>query len=238
MKVKIVLTMVAVFVLAGALIVWGGAGASVAQAQEPEPTPAPTEPPPPPPEEPQPPHDRSKSETSSGPLSPSPDKADLTADVPAAVPAGWQMNFKFVAGTAFHPRNSTMTWGYGYGGCTYATANQYDLMAADFQLPEGAVVDLVRMFYYDTNAADSDMFLSIYDGAGGTSDPAQAHSSGTGGYGSNADTGFEYTVANYDYSMTIQWRPNALGTTQMLCGVRVRYFTPPVFGSFMPLIQR
>lgn len=178
------------------------------------------------------------SEPSSGLRPASPDGPELDAPAPAAVPAGWQVNFKFVAGTAFHPRASTMTWDYGNTGCTYATADQYEVMAADFQLPDGAIVDYLRIYYYDAIAADSQALLSVYDAMGGTEDWLMASSTGTAGFG-NVGSGFdEHTVDTTNTPMMLQWRPNATGGTQMLCGMRLRYWTPPVFGTFMPLIQR
>lgn len=242
MKVKMVLTVVAVLVLAGALIVWGGAGASVAQAQEPEPTPAPTEPPPPPPEEPQPPSDPSKSGTSGEQISRAMDSADLDRPLPAAAPAGWQMNFKFIDGNAFHPRSSAMNMETsGSGGCTYASASAIDITVADVQLPDGAVVDIVRFFWYDTSASDSYLYLTDYDGLTGDfslNDIGYVTSSGTGGFDDAAFYPADYVVDTYGYPLLLNWRPNVTGSTMQLCGVRIRYWTPPVFGTFMPLIQR
>jgi len=242
MKARIVLTMVAVLVLAGALIVAGSTGAFVAQAQEPEPTPVPTEAPPPPPEEPQLWSDSSKSGPSGESTLQSLNEADLDLPVPAGVPAGWQRQWKVIPGTAFHPRFSTTTYSAAGGGqCIYATAGGSEIFVMDLWLPDGAIIDFFRLYYYDTNAANSTLFLTAYDFTGGYDDIAWVYSSGTGGYGDDyvqTPTFAEYTVDNFDTPLLFNWRPNFTGSNEQLCGVRLGYWTPPGFGAFMPLIQR
>ena len=152
---------------------------------------------------------------------------DITAPRPDAIPPGWAMNFIRFDGAAFKPRNSTYTYAEsGSGGCIYATANPTGVWNVDLQLPSDAIVDIVRLFWYDTSASASYLWLSQYNDQGSLVDIGYVPSAGNTGYGNDAFFPAEYVVDNYTYSLLLNWRPYVADSTMMICGVRVRYWTP------------
>jgi hypothetical protein len=174
-----------------------------------------------------------------GDRAPDPDAGAARAQ---GAPAGWIMMFKFVAGVAFHPHDSGDAHTSFLGGCiTQVGGSDNGLYAADLQLPDGAQVDILRHFFYDESAVDdSDAYLTEYDGGGSFSSIAYAPSSGASGYGNAADTTFNYAVDNYDHALVLNWRSHHIGPPPdiMLCGMRVRYWVPPYYASFLPSVMR
>jgi hypothetical protein len=165
---------------------------------------------------------------------------DAAAARPAGIAPNLVMLFKFVAGSAFHPRNSTYTYAESSGGgCIYQTGGEIEsIFVADLQFPDGATVDILRQYYYDmSETTDSSAFITQYDGAGGYSDIAYIPSTGSSGYGSNANTGFSYSVGSNDHPIVLNWRPNLIGDTMRLCGMRVRYWAS-ASSFFMPGASR
>ena len=163
---------------------------------------------------------------------------DVVAPRAAGILPNAVMNFKFVAGVAFHPRNSTYTYAEGgSGGCIYQTAGDpYGIFLVDVHLPEGVIIDLLRVFYYDTSATDSYAWLTQYDGRSGIRDVAYVASAGTTGYGNRA-TSLVYGINNYTSPIVFNWRPNVLGSSMMLCGIRIRYWTNPAL-FYLPMVLK
>jgi hypothetical protein len=150
---------------------------------------------------------------------------DFVAPRPAGVLPTASMWFKYVAGSAFYPRNSTYTFAEsGSSGCIYQTGGASNgVFVADVQFPEGAVIDILRLFYYDTSSNNSGAWITQYDGAGGMLDIAYAPSTGESGYGNSAKY-LVRVVANYNHPLVLNWRSNQPGPTIMLCGMRIRYW--------------
>jgi hypothetical protein len=165
---------------------------------------------------------------------------DVDALRPEMVAATSVMHFLFVAGSAFNPRNSTYTYAEsGGGGCIYQVAGSTDgIFNVNLQLPEGAVIDKLRLFYYDSSANNAGAWVTEYDGAGGMSDVAYIQSTSAAGYGNAANTAFSYMVKNNEHGLVLKWRSNQLGSTMQLCGMRIRYWIPPPCCSFMPVVSR
>jgi hypothetical protein len=150
------------------------------------------------------------------------------------------MRFLTVAGSAFHPRNSTYTYAEaGNGDCIYQTAGSANgIFVADLQLPQGAVIDILRLFYYDTSSSNSFAWLTEYSAGAVYSDVAHTTSLDALGYGNYADTSFSYTVDDYTHSLVLNWRSNQLGSTIQLCAMRIRYWTTAPCCSFLPLTTK
>ncbi len=169
---------------------------------------------------------------------PTASQVDITAAKPDAVPPGWKMNFMYFSGSAFKPRNSTYTYAEsGSGGCLYNTANPFGIYTVDLQLPAGAIIDIVRLFYYDTDASNSYLWLSQYDSYGSLTDIGSVGSAGNAGYGTDAFYPADYVVDTYTYSLLLNYRPIVSGSTMMLCGARIRYWTPAP-AICLPLVNK
>ena len=151
------------------------------------------------------------------------DQVDLNAD------PNWSGFYYYhVTGSALHPRDSSVDWNTGgSGGCLYVTSGSPSVVFNLHQeIPNGARIDYLRIFYYDTSASDSYSWVTRYDDAGGIEDVATVSSTGNTGYGTNLSPLIEHVVDNVYYSYILNWRPMVVGTTMLLCGLRVAYRLP------------
>jgi hypothetical protein len=62
-------------------------------------------------------------------------------------------------------------------------------------------------------------------------------SSGSAGYGTTLSVMYTIMIDN-GYNYTIIVAPNANNDTLQVCGVRIAYYTPAMFGSALPIIKR
>lgn len=146
--------------------------------------------------------------------------------------------FKRAAGSNFVPRDSTVAFSYGGGGCLQRNSNTGDSwFTLDLQLPDGAEIDFLRVFYYDADATyNINSELWAFDGAGGTTLIAEADSSGSPGYSSAGSDFFSHIVNNTNQSLVIVASiQGGVGASLKLCGVRVRY-QYNLSGSYLPAI--
>jgi hypothetical protein len=165
-----------------------------------------------------------------------PSATDSTLDQGGGLNAVRIMVFKRFEGTAFYPRNSIYTYAEsGSGGCIYNVANPSGIYTANVHLPQSALVDIVRFFWYDTNASNSTLWLTQYDDHGSFNDLGNVSSSGASGYGDDMFNP-NYTVDNYTHSLLLNWRPIVSGSTMQLCAVRLRYWVNGPF--WIPVIMK
>ncbi|MEZ5463217.1 hypothetical protein [Dokdonella sp.] len=141
---------------------------------------------------------------------------DLASDGSAAPSGGTQ--YLFLAGSAFTPRTSSQTVSYPGGGCSFSD----NALTTSLELPEGATVQGVRLYYYNNGLPSSvGLFLTAYTGAGGTSDLLTGSSSEDTGYASEyfaASTPLSIDYAGQSYVLTA-----TMNSGQRLCGMRVFY---------------
>jgi hypothetical protein len=95
----------------------------------------------------------------------------------------------------------------------------------------------VKLFSYDTAPQDMSLtLLAFHDGA-----PAEtlavASSAGVSGFGTTASPEITHTADMSATAYVFRWQPTLAGTQQKLCGVRVDYISPPIFGTFLPTVQ-
>jgi hypothetical protein len=147
--------------------------------------------------------------------------------------------FKRIAGSNFSPRDSDSSFTYGGGGCFYRDSTAGDSWyTTDIQVPDGAVIDFLRVYYYDAdNLGDINSELWAFDGAGGTTLIAEADSSGSGGYDSAGSGFFEHTVDNLNQSLVVvtSFAGSASSTLQN-CGIRIRYQYELPSANFLPAV--
>ena len=143
---------------------------------------------------------------------------DMAADG-AITPAGVAGQYLFVAGSAFTPRKSGQIITYPGGGCTNTSS---DWVLTSLELPDGAEVLGLRLYYYNNGSAGSvSGALTSYTGAGGSSDLLVGTSTENIGYSSEyfpATT--PLVIDNFAKSYAL------LGTTGIdlrLCAIRVFY---------------
>ncbi len=152
-----------------------------------------------------------------------PDKVDTNAD------PNWSGFYYYHAtGSALHPRDSAVEWNTGgSGGCLYqVSGDTYTIYNLHQEIPQGARIDYLRIFYYDTSAGTSYAWVTRYDDTGGLEDLTYVGSEGTAGYGTALSPLMEHVVDSTNYSYVLNWRPYVNGTTMFLCGLRVAYRLP------------
>ena len=152
-----------------------------------------------------------------------PDQAETNAD-----PNWSDFYYYHVTGSALHPRDSAVEWSTGgSGGCLYqVSGDPYVIYNLHEEIPDGARIDYLRIFYYDTSASTSYAWVTRYDDAGGLEDLTNVASVGNTGYGTNLSAYLGHVVDNTNWSYILNWRPYVNGTTMFLCGLRVAYRLP------------
>ncbi len=126
--------------------------------------------------------------------------------------------YHFTAGSAFTPRRSGQTVTYPGGGCSYSNL----ALTTGLNLPNGAVVSGVRLFYYSNSPSDKvDMYLSSYPGDGSFNDLLHGASTTGVGYASEY---FAFptplVIDNYSGAHVLT---STMDSGAHLCGMRVFY---------------
>ena len=158
-------------------------------------------------------------------IEPQPDQ-DAGALGQGPVAAASLFRYEFVAGATFTPRTSIVGWDYPGGGCIYVISNAHEIINVPLSLPQGARIDYLRIFFYDTSPQVSNAWITVYDGAGGFTDIAWVSSEGTAGYGTRLSDFVDHIVDNQSHSYALNWQSNQEGATMRLCGLRVAYRFP------------
>jgi hypothetical protein len=148
---------------------------------------------------------------------------------------GW---FQFISANTFVPYNSSMTYVYYNSGCMYRTGGG-DFTEHTLQLPQGAEIDYLRVYYYDndpTHNVRADLYA--YDGYGDNVNIASASSSGAvNSYQSMGSGFFSYTVNNEAEALSLSLYYGGATTNLLrICGVRIRYQYNP-YATFLPLLK-
>ncbi len=143
-----------------------------------------------------------------------------------------------VIGSVFQPRDSTLTYGYSSNGCIYQNGGATFRFQAPLILPEGSEIKYVRIYYLDTAATDLTVWLTRYEPGQANLDLTSVQSTGIGGYGTVLSPLITQTVDMATYAYELTWGTSVATSANQICGVRVAYYAPPVFGAFMPLIVK
>lgn len=140
-------------------------------------------------------------------------------------PAWTDFYYFFAAGSVFRPRDSATGWDYPGAGCISARGGS-DLFTLHLDVPHGARIDYLRIFYYDASASTTRGFITTYNAQGGTTDLTSVASTGNTGYGTALSAYLGHVVNTETAAYVLNWIPGAQGTTIRLCGLRVAYRLP------------
>lgn len=145
-----------------------------------------------------------------------------------------------VVGSALKPRENDVSYTVSpSGGCVYVTAGDANSVW-NFapHLPQGAVVDTLRMYYNDTSGSNSTAWFTVYDLYGELVQEWSVSSSDNFGNSFNDSAQINHTIDYSLYSYLLNWRPVVTGSSMQLCGFRV-FYTPPPFGAaLLPAVIR
>ncbi|MBZ0112043.1 MAG: hypothetical protein K8J08_06260 [Thermoanaerobaculia bacterium] len=138
-----------------------------------------------------------------------------------------------LAGSAFKPRATDVTaTTNSNGSCAYAAAgNASTVWNVSPNLPQGAIVDTLRIYYNDTSASNSTAWFTVYDLYGSIAQEWPVSSNTSGGNSFNDSAQINHTVDYGVYSYLVNWRPAVSGSTMQLCGVRLFYVAPTLFSD-------
>jgi hypothetical protein len=159
-----------------------------------------------------------------------------------AAESGGQTFYKRVAGWNFMPLASTTTFVGLNPGCMARIDNTgLGTFVYDLQLPNGANLDYLSLYYFDQSPQKITVSILAFDGTGGSTTVDTLESAGSGGYGATGSDVFSHIVDNYSESLLIQAEIPQSGSTLQLCGVRVRYqfdissnYLPAMLNSAVP----
>lgn len=144
-----------------------------------------------------------------------------------------------IVGSALKPRENNVDYvTSGSGGCVHVSGgSSFTVWNAPVHLPQGALVETLRMYYHDTSGSNSSGWLTVYDLYGDIVQEWTVNSSGNLGNSFNDSVVINHTIDYSVYSYVLNWRPNVTGSTMQLCGFRV-FYTAPMFGAgFVPVIH-
>lgn len=128
--------------------------------------------------------------------------------------------------SAFVQYDDANTWNYFNGGCIHRTGGS-DYFDIDLQLPDGATITYLRLYFYDADATyDATAMIWSFDGAGASTMLASVSSAGTPGQ-SSAGTSVSHVVNNVSEALSVRIDFNGASTSSLrICGVRIQYSTP------------
>ena len=170
-----------------------------------------------------------------------PDENPLTgAGASAPLAPSLVFSYYMVSGTAMLPRNSSSGYGVSSHGCAYTLGAWSDPLVSELHLPQGSVIKYLRVYYEDTNSASGVRgYLARYTPGLATTDMANVGSSAVfnSGYGFVVSQELTETVNNSTYAYLLFGWPDEVGGLNKICGLRVAYYAPPGFASFMPVVR-
>ncbi|HOG59122.1 MAG TPA: hypothetical protein PLO92_02815 [Anaerolineaceae bacterium] len=118
-------------------------------------------------------------------------------------------------------------------GTVSASLTSYEIFSLQIHLPEGARIEYLRLYYYDSNPSmDSIAWITTYDGAGNFSDLINVSSFGSAGYGQALSAYFAHVVDNEAATYVLNWRPRVFDSSMRLMGMRVAYRLPDGAGGW------
>ncbi len=140
-------------------------------------------------------------------------------------------------GTALNPRTSATTFAYNFNGCIYETGGTDNRFMAPLLIPDGSIIKFLRLYYDDTSAGtDLTAWITRYQPGQTSQDLTSVSSSGSSGFGSMLSPEITHTVDLANWAYTIIVAPNGNAVSNTICGIRVAYYAPSIFGVALPLI--
>lgn len=106
------------------------------------------------------------------------------------------------------------------------TAVPNDNFTLHLDVPHGARIEYLRLFYYDTSPANSQAWITTYNAQGSLTDLTTITSTGATGYGTTLSPQITHVVDTANNAYVLNWRANQLGKSMRLCGLRVAYRLP------------
>lgn len=163
-----------------------------------------------------------------------PDARRASVNAPAAT-----FSYYRLLGTAFNVRTTATTYAYNFNGCIYLTGGSDNRLMAPLLIPDGSIIKYLRIYYIDESVGTNlTAFLTRYQPGVTSEDLITVDSTGASGYGTTLSDEITHTVDLTAWAYTVIIAPNANNVTNSICGIRVAYYAPSIFGVALPLIQK
>ncbi|HSX59590.1 MAG TPA: hypothetical protein VLF18_05280 [Tahibacter sp.] len=128
-----------------------------------------------------------------------------------------------IAGSSFVARHATTDSIFATAGCI-RSSDTGAIFTADVQLPNGAVVNYVRTYYYnDGVSANIATHFTDFDGAGDSTEHTSFTTNTSTGYASTLSPQIAVTITPMTHSYSMVVVINSTSTNLRFCGVRIQY---------------
>jgi hypothetical protein len=130
-----------------------------------------------------------------------------------------------ITGSALKPRENNVSYAVDINGsCFYVTAGSATTVwNVPITLPDGATIDSLRIYYYDTSASNLSAWFTVYDLYGAIVQEWSVSSSGNSGNSFNDSVQIGHVIDHDVYSYVVNVRPVGTGSTLQFCGARLFY---------------
>jgi hypothetical protein len=145
-----------------------------------------------------------------------------------------------ISGSVFRTLYSSTLYSYGGSGCVYTNGGGNPYLNYALELPYDSTVTQLRLYYKDTSAsADAKFWLAQYDDGLSYTYIVTATTTTRTGSGWGMTTVSLNKQLDYDnYSYALVWSQPVAGATLQLCGFRVGYTPPSIFGAALPTVRK
>ncbi len=147
---------------------------------------------------------------------------------------------RFIGGSTFQPAATSAAKAYASGGCSYLTSGTS--LSAAVNLPAGALLQSVTLYYSNTTATTAELRLTDYNGriqerglARSVTSANVAHTSSTGLVEARYAP---YIVDNASYALAGIWQSSSPATANAVCGMRITSAVPIAYPTFLPVLRR
>lgn len=166
------------------------------------------------------------------------DSGPAAATTPEEVAPAATTDYLHIAGTAFIAQIETDTRGYTSNGCVYMDGTNRRLNYS-IALPYGSTITFIRLYFKDSDATyNATLLLGRYDDGISAATLAQVDTAGSAGTPSSSTISVNLPIDYVNYSYVFQWYQPIAGSTMQLCGFRIGYTKPGIFGVAMPVVGK
>ena len=142
------------------------------------------------------------------------------------------------AGATFHAKSSSITYAYSEYGCVQSTGTP-DQLITDMHIPNDSIIKYIRIYYIDSDATNYvNGYLTAYTPSQTSSDLVSVSSAGSSGWGYQVSSEITATVDNSSRGYTLIGWPSVSSSTVQFCGIRVAYYAPSIYATFLPSVAR
>jgi hypothetical protein len=146
-------------------------------------------------------------------------------------------DYMHASGYAFKSFIEGTTYTNSAGGCLYTTAGASYLFSGVI-IPDGSVIEYVRLYYKDTSEANDASLVMYQYGEGSSTNLLSLSTVGSYPGVRTHSESVNILINNAVYGYGFEWAAPGNSDTTQICGYRITYTPPSIFGAALPIIQR